>query len=266
MMSYPILKSKRFWLVALAALLWVGHWAYHNKTVSFSIAKITSDFSYHSEWDVVGLDDAKLKTICNQKFHYLSAGSQSYAFVSDDGKYVIKFFRMKHLIPRISDYFYPEKVEHRKENLFSIFAAHKLAFDELREESGLIYLHLNRTHHLQTRLAIADWWGRSYFVDLDNTEFVVQEKAELIFTRLKKLLKQNDRSSVERHVAATMDLVQRQIDKGISDHDKAVTHNYGFVGDRPIHLDIGRIYKEKKEKDYDRIKARIEKWLEKNSS
>ena len=49
-------------------------------------------------------------------------------------------------------------------------------------------------------------------------------------------------------------------------NDKAVKNNYGFVGDRPIHLDIGRLYKGHKPHDYERIAARIQLWLEENKS
>ena len=271
MMSHRILKAKRFWVVILSVplFLWGWYWVYHNKTLGFSVAKISSNFSYDPAWATLepqGAELDHLKEIFHQKFTYLAAGSQSYAFASEDGKYVIKFFRMKHLIPKITDYLHPDKVEHRRQNLLSIFSAHKLAYEELRQETGLIYLHLNKSRHLQTTLHVVDRLGRPHQINLDKTEFVVQEKAELIFTRLKKLLQKGDHEAVERSIAAVMELVRHRIDLGIADHDKAVTHNYGFVGERAVHLDIGRIYKEKKLKDYDRIEGRIRKWVTENSS
>ncbi len=250
-------------------LAWGSYWFYQNKTLGFSIAKISSSFSYDPLWAIEepqGKELEHLKGLLHQKYTYLASGSQSYAFLSADGKYVVKFFRMKHLIPRISDFWKPERIAHQRQNLLSIFGAHKLAFEELREETGLVYLHLNKTDHLKTKFQAVDKLGRTHWIDLDRTEFVVQEKAELIFNRLKRLLDEGDSAAVERSVAAVMQLVRRQIDKQIVDHDKAVKNNYGFVGDRPIHLDIGRIYKGTKPHDYDRIAARIQLWLEENKS
>ncbi len=267
MMTYQILRGKRFWFLVVLpiVLFWGSYQVYRNKSLWFSQARITSTFSYNLNLAIEEPKDLNpLKSIFQQKFKYLAVGSQSYAFVSEDGKYVIKFFIMKHLIPRISDLWLPEKIEDRRENLLSIFNAHKLAYDELREDTGLIYIHLNKSDHLKTQLNVVDRLGRTHSINLDTVEFIVQEKAELIFTRLKKLLNQ-DPTQVKQSVTAILQLVQRRIDRGISDHDKAVKHNYGFVGDRPVHLDIGRIEKVRKPKERDRIAERINKWLEQNT-
>ncbi len=268
-MTYQIFRGKRFWffLVFPAIFLWSCYQLYLNKSFNFSPARITSDFSYNPHWAIEEPQDlSPLKSILSQKYKFLAVGSQSYAFVSHDGKYVIKFFMMKHRTPRISDLWHPEKIEYRKQNILSIFKAHKLAYDELRQDTGLIYLHLNKSQDLQTHLKAIDRLGRTHLIDLDKTEFVVQEKAELIFTHFKKLLEQGDKREIERCIQSTLQLVQRRMDRGISDHDKAVKHNYGFVGDRPVHLDIGRIEKVPKPKEYNRITERINKWLQANDT
>jgi hypothetical protein len=269
MMTYQILRGKRLWLLLILTVLglWGSYQLFQNKSLGFGAARITSDFSYHPEWAIEEPQDlTPLKTILNQKFKFLAVGSQSYAFESEDGKTVVKFFIMKHKIPRLSDLWHPEKVDYRRQNLFSIFKAHKLAYSEIKADTGLLYIHLNKTDHLKTELHVADRFGRSHHIDLDKTEFIVQEKAELIFTHLKKLLEKGDKTQVQKCIQATLALVKRRMDKGISDHDKAVKHNYGFIGDRAVHLDIGRIEKVHKQKEYNRIKERINTWLQANDS
>lgn len=257
-------QSRFFWgIFPLFLGLWGSHYVYHNKALGFTVAKITSDFSYHAEWDVPCDMAPDLENTLSQPFHYLAAGSQSYAFVSEDGKTVLKFFRMKHQILHLRDWWTRDRSEERKQNLFSIYDAHRLAFQDMKEDAGLLYLHLNKTAHLQKQVKLIDRLGRSHFVNLDDVEFVIQEKAELIFSRMKKFLK--DPKKWDEHVLKVMELVQRRIDKGISDHDKAVTHNFGFVGARAIQLDIGRIHQEKKPQDYPRILERIERWRQKNT-
>jgi len=249
------------------ALLWGGiYWFSQHKSLGFSLNKISSKLSPRPEWAVPDLPKERQREIFDQPYWYLASGAEVYAFVSQDGKYVIKFFRMKHLVPSLSDYLRPERLKRREKNLSAIFTAYKSAYDELKKETGLLFIHLNKTENLQCQLTVTDRIGRDHVIDLDQTEFVVQEKAELIFSYLKKLLDRGDHAGIEHAKGAMLSLVRKRIEKGFADQDKAVSHNYGFVGDRPIHLDIGRIFKGKKEKEYERITARIDKWLQENSS
>ncbi len=253
---------------ALALFLWGWHYAYHSKVFGFSVAKITSDFSCRAEWEAPPLSEEeqkRLNQILSQPFHYLGAGSQSYAFVSQDGKAVLKFFRMKHQIYHLKDLWRGDRSQERKENLFSIYDSHKLAFEEMKEDAGLIYIHLNKTNHLHKKVQVVDRLHRTYWVDLDKVEFVLQEKAELIFDRLKSLMQQNNKAAVNDALVQFMYLIRRRIDKGIADHDKAVKHNFGFIGDRPIQIDVGRIYRGYKPKDSERMLERIDRWLDQQS-
>lgn len=262
MMTDRIFKSKVFWILLVLATV-ASYKIYQHKTLGFSVAKISSRFSYNEAFAVQEPEDLEpIKQILSQKYTHLASGSQSYAFVSEDGKYVVKFFRMKHLTHRISDLWRPERRAHQKQNLLSIFRSHKLAYEHLKQESGLVYLHLNKTKHLSLTLPVVDKWGRTHQINLDKTEFVVQEKAELIFNRLAKL--RNDPAALQKSIGSILALVKTQCDKGIVDHDKAVKNNYGFVGDLPIHLDIGRLHFANKPQEVARIKARIELWQQEN--
>ncbi len=264
MIAQSRFRSKRFGIpFVLLFLLWGWHWCYHNKTIGFSVAKIRSDFSYHPEWDSNELAQDKLDEIFSQPFHYLGAGSQTYAFVGEDGKTVIKFFRMKHRLFYLRDLWAPHRSDARRENLYSIFEAHQLAYQEMKEDAGLIYLHLNKTHHLKKKIKVIDRLHRTHLIDLDGVEFVLQKNAELIFSRFKTLLERNDRDALNDAISQVMQLVERRMQKGIADHDKAVSHNFGFIGDQAVQIDIGRIYYGEKPKDRQRILDRIDRWLEK---
>ena len=252
-------QRRFFWtLFSLALLVWGGHTVYHHKALGFTTSKITSDFAHNPQWDVPCALSPELEKKLAAPFRYLAAGSQSYAFVSEDGTVVLKFFRMKHQIFHVKDLWRGDRSQERKENLFSIYTAHALAFREMQEDAGLLYLHLNKTDHVQRQVILLDKLGRKYAVDLDGVEFVIQERGELIFSKLKPLLSCPEKWNAA--VGSVMQLIERRIARGISDHDKAVSHNFGFVGDRPIQLDIGRIHKEKKPQDYVHVWMRIQKW------
>ena len=63
-----------------------------------------------------------------------------------------------------------------------------------------------------------------------------------------------------------LELVKRRIDKGYSDRDKGVSNNFGFVGERAIQLDIGRLYKGSKEGQFEHVQQRIERWQKENQT
>jgi len=235
-----------------------------RKPVIFTVESISSDLEPRPEWNIAPIPMEEIKTILSQKFRYLARGAQSFAFVSEDEKYVIKFFRMKHLLSKFKDNFRPGVVKRRQESLNSIFGAHILAWNELRQETGLVFVHLNKSNDLNLRLQVRDWLGRAHEIDLDQTEFVLQERAELIFTHLKKLADQGNQEQFEKAIGSFMQLIKLQERKRIFDRDKAISHNYGFVGDRPIHLDIGRLTQGDKPGECERIWERIQVWLNEN--
>lgn len=266
MMAQRKFKSKILWsLLFLGLFLWSCHYVYHNKALGFSVAKITSDFPYNPRWDVdlpTREEQKQIDQILSQPFYYLGAGSQSYAFESVDGKTVIKFFRMKHQIWHLKDLWTQNRSEERKQNLFAIYDSHQLAYQKMKDDAGLIYVHLNKTEHLNKKIKLIDRLHRTYVVDLDQVEFVLQKKAELIFSRLGHLLSQGNREGFNEALSSVMHLVERRVRKGIADHDKAVTHNFGFVGNQAIQIDVGRIYLGEKPKEYDRILERVDKWCD----
>ncbi|HSX12202.1 MAG TPA: hypothetical protein VLF61_01800 [Rhabdochlamydiaceae bacterium] len=251
-------------------LFFVGRslWFAYHKSPGFSVSKMKASITPRKEWEVPrpeGAQEEELREIFKQKFYFLSAGYQSYAFISEDERTIIKFFRMKRLSHASTDaLFHPKKVETHKKNLSLIFNPYNLAYDEFKEDSGLIYIHLNKTDFLNAMLSITDQSGREALVDLDGLHFVIQEKAESLFPYLHKFIEKKDKEGFDRAVAALLALIQRRHEKGIADEDKGIAENYGFIEDRPIQFDIGRIYKGKIEGEYEEILRRLHWWMQLN--
>ena len=66
------------------------------QTKGFRLQEILSDIPNNPSWDVEPLLAEQQKEVVqnlNQKFHYLGSGNQSHAFLGEDGKTVLKFFR-----------------------------------------------------------------------------------------------------------------------------------------------------------------------------
>lgn len=259
-------KRKFFAVVLTLAALWGSKWAWdtYDQSLGFTIRKISASLPHHPEWSSE-LPSSQIQNILSQQFSFLGEGAQAYAFESTDGKYVLKLFKMCRFTPSMTDYLCPHLVKRRVKNLRWVFNGYKTAYERFREDTGLVYIHLNRTDGLKRYLDIVDDKGAAHSLDLDQAYFIVQEKAELIFTRLKKLYDAGDVAAAEKSIASVLKLVQRRVSQGYADRDKAVSNNYGFVDNKPIHLDVGRLYLGEKPGQVEHVSRRIDRWKESNS-
>ncbi len=203
-----------------------------------------------------------IQSILSQKFTFLGEGAQAVAFESADGKYVLKLFKMHLLKPSITDHLCPHVVRRRLRNLHWVFNGYRNGYLDLRSETGLVWIHLTQTNYLNQNVTLHDRDGSEHQINADGVEFVIQEKAELIFDRLSRL---KDEQELSKAIDAVRALIQRRIDMGYADRDKAVSNNFGFVGDRAIQLDIGRLYKKHLKKGHgehqlEHVMHRIEQW------
>lgn len=239
------------------------------RTPGFGVHKVSSNFPYHAEWDVSGLDDTLVDPIFSQTFHYIGNGAQCFAFESRDGKYVLKLFKMKHLTQSSLGKLLPlerykEKDKRHALRLSETFAACKMAFEELKEETGLVYVHINPTQHLKRWVKLLDKEGNHYQIDLDKTVFLVQEKAEMVYKRIGHLIKAGDHAGAKAALASVIDLISLRNSKGFVDNDTGISRNYGFVGGRPIHLDFLQIVKAENPNEREKIETKMRAWIEKH--
>ncbi len=240
-------------------------WIAFHKSQGFSVSKMSASLPFEKQWEVPPPSQEQLEEIFNQKFHFLSAGYQAYAFMSEDEKTIIKFFRMKRLTHSWLDpLFHPDKVKTHKKNLYLLFDAYKLAYDKMGEDAGLVYIHLNQTDFIHKKLSITDQSGKEHLIDLDKVHFALQEKAEPLFIYLLKFVEQKDKEGLQKAMDALLTLIQRRQTQGIGDEDRGIAENYGFIGERPIQFDIGRIYKGKFEGEYEEILRRLHWWVQLN--
>lgn len=219
----------------------------YQKTDGFALYKIQSNLSYHPEWEV----DCTSKDLdLDQRYHYLAKGAQSYVFASEDGKTVIKFFRIYHLTPplwltglSLPICLQPYKVRKmidKEQELSKDFESYALAYKEMKEETGLLYLHLNKTDHLRKKLTIVDKIGIAHAIDLDKTEFLVQKKATLIFPSIDRLVREESIDAAKQAVSNLVQLLVCRCEKGLFDKDPDLNTNFGFIGTTPVQIDIGR--------------------------
>jgi hypothetical protein len=283
-MRYKIFKISLKMIGFLLACILLKKFC-HSQTDGFALYKICSSLSYCSDWETspsISQDhEDEIATILDQPFFYLAKGAQSYVFASADGKTVIKFFRIYHLRPPIwltalqlplplQSYKIRKMIEKRLE-LEKDFQSYKIAFQELKDETGLLYLHLNKTHHLKRTLTIYDKIGIAYPLDLDQMEFLIQKRASLVFPSIIHLVNTEGTDAAKEAISALIKLLIQRCEKGIFDKDPDLNTNFGFFHKIPVQIDIGRFRKVqecKRTEDYRdeviRITDNFRQWLDQN--
>lgn len=273
------------YLFSISTFLFAGARLYYNLTDDFRLSNI----SYDMKQEPLNLispkpteqESKKLTAILDQEFHYIGKGAQCYAFVSDDDKYVIKFFKFKHLrpnwltnlIPSISVLKnYKKNVEERKKRkLYSTFIGYELAYKENKEGAGLIYIHLSPTSFLNQHVTVIDKIGISRKINLDDVVFLLQRKGEMLRAVIGDYLNQDNVEAAKKSFSEVLSMYVQEYKKGLYDKDHGVMHNTGFVDDHPFHLDVGKLIKNEEmvnlnvyQEDLKQIIWKMDDWTSKN--
>jgi hypothetical protein len=154
----------------------------------------------------------------------------------------------------------------KNQRLLKFFKCHRLAFQDLREESGLIYLHFDRSSCLSQKIDVVGQDGKEYLVDLDICPFILQKKVDIAMLHLKEQLSKSAIEEAKKGVRQIYQLFLTRAQKGYTDHRQSLLKNYGFADGRAVQLDVGRIklderVKKMPIKDLERIVANLSKKL-----
>ena len=188
--------------------------------------------------------------ILNQPYTFLDKGAQSFVFASQDGNYVIKFFRHHHM--------------KKQGKLDKDFNSYKLAFNHLKQETGLLFLHLNKTTHLNQTLDLVDKLGIHHKIPLDQFEFLVQKRAQLVYPALQTFMQQGETDNAKEALTNLVHFLVHRSKLGIFDKDPDLNSNFGLIGTEVVQIDIGRFKHQKPQLNKDeiiRITDNLHQWL-----
>jgi hypothetical protein len=231
----------------------------HNVTRTakhFDIDNLVCRFKHDPQWDVKVSDDTLtyVNTIMSQPYHWLAKGYQAFAFVSQDGEYVIKFIQQQrfqkngfktHPFQYMFNKEFRERLAQQQVHRKEIFNSAKLMFEEMREETGMIYVHLNRTSNMLRKVRLFDALGQTHRFITDNSSFVIQRKARYIQPTIRELMEKGQVDQAKARIDQIFDLVLTLAKKNFVDSDYALirNNNIGFLKDRAIYIDTGHITK-----------------------
>jgi hypothetical protein len=192
---------------------------YRRICIPFRLEKFAISLPFHPEWEIPlsQAEAEQISFILSQKFTFLGKGNQSFAFVSEDEKYVLKIPRRPFRLTRA-----PRKLPE------DLCTSCKLSYDHLRKETGLVYVHLNPSSKWPL-IHVTDALGFSHSIDPSRFRFFLQRKATPFLSG------QKDPSFAE--------LMDTFREKGIAPMDLKIRSNFGLLDGTTIQIDfIDNVY------------------------
>ena len=270
-------------LLIILLTLWTGWWGYEKFTGDFRLVNLT--YEVVSPYQEAPLTDSQRETfrqILSQPFTWLGQGRQIFAFVSADQKYVLKLFKFKRLKPSFwRDYlchvpgfrgYCDEQERVRLLRLKKLFRGYYVAYTQDAAHTGMLFVHLNPTQDLKTQVQVTDRLGLTHTIHLDDVRFAVQERGRKTKDVLHELFAAGKVELATLYLKRLLEMHVAEYQQGVIDRDHNVMYNTGFVGDRPMRIDVGQLRSDEMAKDtevYKKdlssiIKKRLTPWLRAN--
>ena len=178
---------------------------YYAMTEGFSITRIEVPVSFSGDLSIPEPSMQTLESlnsIVRHKFRYLKKGSQAYAFVSEDGRYVLKLFKLHHLksagwlrsFPAFGflRQYRDSLIDRRKYRINLTLNSYKLAAEHLRNECALVYAQILPSSLYTLPATIQDSVGRTYTIDLAQHGFALQRRSDLVIPCFERWIQEND--------------------------------------------------------------------------
>jgi hypothetical protein len=216
----------------------------HQKTKGFFLQRI----QFRDEKPVASAPDVTTLSVLNQPFHYLNHGNQCFAFVSEDGRHILKFFKYVHhtsplwtsKIPLLNRFkpFRQTRIDKVVWKRSRDFQGYQIAFDHFRSETGLLDIHLHPTKVYPT-ITLYDPLNIVHSLDLNNTPFILQKRATPIYEQFSSWIEKGEIDNLKQGVTDLVTLCSNRISKHIFDDDVNFYSNFGFFEGKPIQIDPG---------------------------
>ena len=227
----------------------------YSVTEGFSISNILSTHPFHSTWEIPFNEEPLIPP----QFTFFKGGGQCYTFLNEESQVLLKVFKQHHLrsyaflrkipfnlipFPKRWPFLIDKFLKKREQKQPLLFASEALAYLQLRDHAGLLYLHLNPTTTLRKQITLIDKLGRAHLVDLDTLDFALQMKAELPEPHFLRLQKEQNLEAAKNSIDSLLSLITQRCAQGIRNQDPCLRRNCGFIENTAIDIDIGSFVKE----------------------
>ncbi|MBS3904692.1 MAG: hypothetical protein KGZ39_05145 [Simkania sp.] len=244
-------------ILGISFLCYASAHTYYYFVDGFLLLKTKVHMGQDPRWEIHTSQEDKqlIDKILSQKFTYLDKGRHTYAFASEDGHYILKLFKQNQIwsFDFLNHVYCPPfwqakrdriifKRHRKKEHRYTSF---KIAYDHLKEKSGLIFVHLNQSSNINKKVTIYNKLHQASTIDMDSMVFILQKKAETFGSYLDKLIKDpNNTAEIKRAMDSFYRLLEYRLCRGIADKDLGpkIFSNYGVCDSQPMIIDVGGQY------------------------
>lgn len=256
------MKRIVYGLIICVLLAWGIKASYFALTAGFSLANISSDHSDNPRWDIEPLTTAEADEVegaLSQEYTYLGRGHQAYVFESKDKRYVIKFLKFQKYrhhplvsalpLPAFIAEMLQKQTIHKEEKRDALFTSWKIAFSKLKDQTQVIFIHINRSQPFEKTLTLYNKAGVAYQLDLGQYVFMLQRKADLFDETLKKQMAAGDIAGAKALLDGLFTLYESEYRQGIFEEDRYIVRNTGVIDKMPVQIDTGRLREDDTFKD-----------------
>lgn len=241
----------------------------HKQTDGFTTRKIRTSFQDHTiphlSSSLSEEEKEGLKKILNQPLHYIGRGGQCYAFATQDDQYVVKLLKYNNNYPRIwftlcsfplgFETYRQAQIERKLKKLEGEYRSYQIALKDLQQETGILYMHLDKGDLPDIKLDIFDKIKVRHSLKADSFQFYVQKKGVSFYPELKKLIEAKAFQEAEKALDQMSSYLVKRSKKKIVDKDNGIWRNFAFYKDEPFQIDIGQfVYEPKFENEKEYIK------------
>lgn len=279
-MAFKIIKKTVIFCSIIATIYGLQRFC-HKQTDGFAVCKIRT--ALDSEIINSKIDIDSLRSILEQPLSYIGRGGQCYAFATLDNKYVVKLLKYNNNYPRIWLKLFPfplgleeyrqKKLQIKQRKLEGEYRSYQIAFNELKDETGIIYFHLQKKTLPPIKLQIRDKLGIHHTLPADEYQFYVQKKGTPFYAGIEKVLSTNGIEGVKPLLDEVVQYLIKRCEKKITDKDDGMHRNFAFFEGTPFQIDIGQFSyseslnsKEGYKEDLFFFTKDFQRWLEKTNS
>jgi len=188
----------------------------------------------------------KIKNILSQPFFYFAKGHHAFAFISEDGKYILKFLRAKKLRRPFLFSFTNIRAKQQEhlhgKRLDFILKSHALAENPLKDETAVVYSHFYKTEDLFQTIHIFDKMNRRFSIKADTNSFILQKRVDLYEEIIPSIIESKNTHAIKQMIRSYFQVIANRCQKGIMNKDRGGWgRNYGVIDGytKAYEIDIG---------------------------
>lgn len=193
-------------------------------------------------------------SVINQSYRYLYEGSSSIVFISADNQYIFKILKQNtSSIPTLilppgqdQDGFTYKNIDTTSLKPNGLRCnSYLLAIDPLQKETGLIFLHLDRSQYLDTQLLVLDKKGNQRMVPLDEYAFLFQKKGDPIYQTITKWMRNNQIDKAKALVGHIIQSVFTLCQEVVIDESSIIKKHMACIGEQCLFMDVEHFQRQK---------------------